>query len=94
MFRIVEDDMPPLPDGCSDLLKDFLKQCFQKDPFKRPNAEMLCEHEWLKQNWVAHRVCCFHWRVSSFVTYDALFPVVISEIRICDLKTVFRSYVA
>ncbi|KAI0343070.1 hypothetical protein BDW22DRAFT_1428512 [Trametopsis cervina] len=53
MFRIVEDDMPPLPEGASDLLRDFLKQCFQKDPKMRPDAEMLCEHEWLRQNWAA-----------------------------------------
>jgi len=51
MFRIVEDDMPPLPDTCSELLQDFLKQCFQKDPTARPSAEMLCEHAWLKDNW-------------------------------------------
>jgi serine/threonine protein kinase len=53
MFRIVEDDAPPLPEGCSDLLEDFLRQCFHKEPSKRPTAEALCEHEWLKQNWVA-----------------------------------------
>ncbi|TFK53421.1 hypothetical protein OE88DRAFT_1655548 [Heliocybe sulcata] len=52
MFRIVEDDMPPLPEGCSDLLRDFLIQCFNKDPTMRPSAEMLCEHEWLKKNWI------------------------------------------
>ncbi|EPQ56313.1 hypothetical protein GLOTRDRAFT_120867 [Gloeophyllum trabeum ATCC 11539] len=52
MFRIVEDDAPPLPEGCSDLLKDFLTQCFHKDPAMRPSAEMLCEHEWLKKNWI------------------------------------------
>ncbi|KAF7309786.1 Cell division control protein [Mycena indigotica] len=54
MFRIVEDDMPPLPEGCSSSLEDFLKQCFNKDPTKRPSAELLCEHEWLKKNWGAH----------------------------------------
>ncbi|KAF8809477.1 hypothetical protein BYT27DRAFT_7094067 [Phlegmacium glaucopus] len=52
MFRIVEDDMPPLPEGCSDLLQDFLAQCFDKDPTRRPSAELLCEHMWLKKNWV------------------------------------------
>ena len=57
MFRIVEDDMPPLPEGCSTLLMDFLKQCFHKEPSKRPSAELLCEHQWLKQNWGAHKVC-------------------------------------
>ncbi|KAJ7116024.1 hypothetical protein C8R44DRAFT_628426 [Mycena epipterygia] len=55
MFRIVEDDMPPLPDGCSPLLEDFLTQCFNKDPTKRPSADLLCEHQWLKMNWGAHK---------------------------------------
>ncbi len=56
MFRIVEDDKPPLPEGCSELLRDFLTQCFNKEPSKRPDAETLCEHEWLKQNWPPHKV--------------------------------------
>ena len=60
MFRIVEDDMPPLPESCSELLRDFLTQCFHKDPTKRPDAEILFEHEWLKQNWAPHKVrYCF-----------------------------------
>lgn len=49
--------MPPIPEGSSDLLRDFLEQCFDKDPTRRPNAEMLCEHPWLKKNWVALKVC-------------------------------------
>ncbi|KAG5654371.1 hypothetical protein H0H81_003829 [Sphagnurus paluster] len=55
MFRIVEDDIPPLPATCSPLLQDFLTRCFDKDPKKRPSAEMLCEHPWLKQNWGIHK---------------------------------------
>ncbi|KAJ7483244.1 kinase-like domain-containing protein [Mycena latifolia] len=55
MFRIVEDDMPPLPEGCSPLLEDFLTQCFNKDPRKRPSADLLCEHQWLKKNWGVHK---------------------------------------
>ncbi|KAF5387299.1 hypothetical protein D9757_005754 [Collybiopsis confluens] len=55
MFRIVEDDRPPIPPGFSPLLEDFLRQCFQKDPAKRPSAEILCEHQWLKQNWGGYR---------------------------------------
>lgn len=51
MFRIVEDEIPPIPEECSDGLKDFLRLCFQKDPGKRPTAEMLCEHDWLKKTW-------------------------------------------
>ena len=56
MFRIVEDDMPPLPEDCSPLLRDFLTRCFNKNPDQRPSAEVLCEHEWLKKNWVGHKV--------------------------------------
>lgn len=48
--------MPPLPEGVSDSLKDFLLQCFQKDASLRPTAEELCEHEWLKKNWVGGKV--------------------------------------
>ncbi|EEB96759.1 hypothetical protein MPER_04053, partial [Moniliophthora perniciosa FA553] len=55
MFRIVKDDVPPMAPGCSPLLEDFLKQCFNKDPSKRPSADLLCEHQWLKQNWGAHK---------------------------------------
>ncbi|KAJ3561138.1 hypothetical protein NP233_g10378 [Leucocoprinus birnbaumii] len=58
MFRIVEDAGPPIPDGCSEMLQDFLDQCFHKNPAERPSAEMLCEHPWLKNNWGALQVCC------------------------------------
>ncbi|KAG6860876.1 hypothetical protein C0995_006431 [Termitomyces sp. Mi166 len=54
MYSIVEDDIPPLP-PCSPLLRDFLTKCFNKDPRRRPNAEMLFEHPWLKQNWGIHK---------------------------------------
>ncbi|KAI0666800.1 Pkinase-domain-containing protein [Trametes maxima] len=56
MFRIVEDARPPLPEESSESLQDFLKWCFNKDPAKRPNAEQLCEHEWLKKHSAAHKV--------------------------------------
>ncbi|KAF8316810.1 kinase-like protein [Clavulina sp. PMI_390] len=52
MFRIVDDASPPLPVNCSDALKDFFSQCFNKDPSKRPSAEELFEHPWLKDTWV------------------------------------------
>ncbi|KAF8577988.1 hypothetical protein K439DRAFT_1530932 [Ramaria rubella] len=51
MFRIVEDPMPPIPEGLSGPLQDFLKLCFNKDPVQRPNAEVLFEHPWLKKEW-------------------------------------------
>ncbi|KAG8990537.1 hypothetical protein FRB90_001732 [Tulasnella sp. 427] len=51
MFRIVEDDTAPIPEGCSAPLRDFLSQCFKKDPAERPTAEALFEHPWLKRTW-------------------------------------------
>ncbi|KAK4686375.1 hypothetical protein P7C73_g3746, partial [Tremellales sp. Uapishka_1] len=47
LFRIVEDDMPPLPD-VSPELSDFLKLCFIKNPHARPAAAVLFEHHWLR----------------------------------------------
>lgn len=55
MFKIVDDDIPPIPDVCSPLMKEFLKQCFKKDPAQRPSAETLFEHPWLKTAWGEHR---------------------------------------
>jgi serine/threonine protein kinase len=56
MFRIVEDDCPPIPERFSDPLVAFLKECFHKDPAKRPSAEELFEHEWLKNHWGLNKV--------------------------------------
>ncbi|KAG8868866.1 hypothetical protein FRC20_002678 [Serendipita sp. 405] len=50
MFRIVEDASPPIPDVCSHPMKNFLRQCFEKDPLKRPSAEMLFDHPWLHEH--------------------------------------------
>ncbi len=30
LFRIVQDSHPPMPDGITPLLEDFLLKCFQK----------------------------------------------------------------
>lgn len=51
MYRIVQDECPPLPDKASNELKDFLRQCFRKDPKMRPSADSLFEHEWIAKNW-------------------------------------------
>lgn len=55
LFRIVEDERPPIPEKCSDSLKDFLIQCFQKEPTKRPTAEALFEHDWLLEMWTGSK---------------------------------------
>lgn len=48
LFRIVQDEHPPLPDNISNSLQDFLMQCFQKDPNRRIDAQGLLKHNWLK----------------------------------------------
>jgi serine/threonine protein kinase len=47
LFRIVNDDHPPLPEGTSPLVRDFLMQCFQKDPNLRVTAKKLLKHPWI-----------------------------------------------
>ncbi|EGD93983.1 STE/STE11/CDC15 protein kinase [Trichophyton tonsurans CBS 112818] len=47
LFRIVNDDHPPLPQGASPAVRDFLMQCFQKDPNLRVSARKLLKHPWI-----------------------------------------------
>ncbi|KAL7268257.1 Protein kinase of the Mitotic Exit Network [Rhizina undulata] len=47
LFRIVNDDHPPLPEGSSPAVRDFLMQCFQKDPNLRVSARKLLKHPWI-----------------------------------------------
>ncbi|KIM52300.1 hypothetical protein SCLCIDRAFT_1223881 [Scleroderma citrinum Foug A] len=47
LFRIVQDDCPPIPDGASPIVKDFLLHCFQKDCNLRISAKKLLKHPWM-----------------------------------------------
>lgn len=47
LFRIVNDDHPPLPQGASPSVLDFLMQCFQKDRNLRVSARKLLKHPWI-----------------------------------------------
>lgn len=47
LFAIVNDDHPPLPEGISAAARDFLMQCFQKDPNLRVTARKLLKHAWI-----------------------------------------------
>lgn len=47
LYRIVQDEKPPLPPGLSSELTDFLNCCFVRDPLKRPTAAQLRLHPWL-----------------------------------------------
>ncbi|MCD7469787.1 MAP3K epsilon protein kinase 1 [Datura stramonium] len=47
LFRIVQDDHPPIPDSLSPAITDFLRQCFKKDARQRPDAKTLLSHPWI-----------------------------------------------
>ena len=47
LFRIVNDPHPPIPDGTSPALTDFLLLCFRRDTAQRPSARELQTHPWL-----------------------------------------------
>ena len=47
LFRIVQDDCPPIPEGASPIVKDFLYHCFQKDCNLRISAKKLLKHSWM-----------------------------------------------
>ena len=43
LFRIVEDECPPVPDRFSGPLVAFLQERFRKDPPMRPSSKKPCE---------------------------------------------------
>ena len=45
LFRIVQDPHPDIPGKASGFMKDFLFECFRKDPSMRPQAEELQNHK-------------------------------------------------
>jgi len=47
LFRIVQDEHPPLPESASPAVKDFLMQCFHKDSNLRVSARKLLKHPWI-----------------------------------------------
>ncbi|KAG6574716.1 STE/STE11/CDC15 protein kinase [Phytophthora cinnamomi] len=49
LFRIVQEDHPPLPQRMSPALHDFIMKCFMKEPRLRASAEELLAHPWIAQ---------------------------------------------
>jgi len=50
MCRIgMSKETPPVPEQLSDLCKDLIGQCLQRDPISRPTATALLEHGFLRE---------------------------------------------
>ncbi|XP_042498274.1 MAP3K epsilon protein kinase 1-like isoform X2 [Macadamia integrifolia] len=50
LWRIVQDEHPPIPDHLSPEITDFLRQCFKKDARQRPDAKTLLLHPWIQNS--------------------------------------------
>ncbi|PIA42292.1 hypothetical protein AQUCO_02000029v1 [Aquilegia coerulea] len=50
LFRIVQDEHPPISDNLSPDITDFLRQCFKKDARQRPDAKTLLSHPWIQNS--------------------------------------------
>lgn len=49
MFKIGNSkDLPPIPDHLSDEGKDFIRQCLQREPSRRPTAAELLQHSFVR----------------------------------------------
>lgn len=49
MFKIGNSkELPAIPDNLSEEGKDFIRQCLQRDPAKRPTAAELLQHPFVK----------------------------------------------
>lgn len=84
--QVVEDEVPlPSIQEHSPEFVDLIKQCLEKDPYKRPTAEALLAHPFLRK--VAH-MCCWH-----NYTGNALWPAAIAPVSGCMcLATLFCTY--
>lgn len=55
MFHVASsNDLPQIPDALSDVGKDFLRLCLQRDPAKRPSAEELLAHSFVSSDHVTN----------------------------------------
>jgi serine/threonine protein kinase len=50
LVQVLQDDVTlPPPGSVSDLCRDFLALCLQRDPARRPAATALLTHPWVAQ---------------------------------------------
>lgn len=68
LHAIGTDDHPPLPTGLTPPAKDFLLECFQKQPTLRISAKNLLKHKWITQDPLSKK-----WRPPLTPTSSALY---------------------
>jgi serine/threonine protein kinase len=71
MHQIVENDPPKLTIPHTPHLGDFLHRCMQKDPRKRPHAQMLLRHPWITSEKIP-------------IPLNAITPFTLSLEELCD----------
>lgn len=49
LFRIGRGQPPPVPESLSKEARDFILQCLQVNPNKRPTASQLLDHPFVKR---------------------------------------------
>lgn len=54
LHAIGTEEHPPLPSGLSPLFRDFLLECFQRQPSLRISAKLLLKHQWLLEGEYIH----------------------------------------
>lgn len=91
MFRIVNDDHPPIP-SCSSAAENFLMLCFKKEPKFRPTAQTLLSHPWIakkQEQEKEHPVPSFINRASfdSDFSFDSWSSLPSKEKKMSTMKT-------
>lgn len=47
LWKVGHGEAPPIPEELSDDAKDFLEQCLEVNPSKRPSATVLLQHKFV-----------------------------------------------
>ncbi|XP_068656006.1 mitogen-activated protein kinase kinase kinase 5-like isoform X2 [Aristolochia californica] len=50
MFKVLNNECPPIPEMLSPEGKDFLQCCFRRNPLERPSANTLLEHRFVRNS--------------------------------------------
>jgi len=72
--NIVQDQIPSIPASLPLLLQDFIRKCLNRDEKERWSADMLLEHDFIKEEIVRHRFLEKDFRSSSPENFEKPMP--------------------